>query len=487
MSPRWSGLPAAALLAALLSAPHAFAANVCGKSDSPINPQALAPGLGGTGSTSINALRPGMGGTGDVAIKPGMGGTGIDQAGLHDNGGIGGTGIVGVITGFASICVNGMEVHYDSTTPINDNGLPAQASALSVGQVVVVTAEGQADELQARQIALQHLAIGPLASVNAARGELEVLGQTVHWRGDAARLAGLQTGQWMRISGLRLSDGSIEMSHLQAVPPQALAVLTGPAERGTHGGMRVGGARVSTEQLGLIDGLRAWRAAIDGQEIQISGVWDGKKLDATNLQIQPTRNAIGQVERIVFEGYVRSASRDSVDIGQGRMALAKTLPGAERAALSGNREQRVRITGLRDSHDRVTVQHIEVQPSEAKRSSFDNGRKAASTSSHGGADDSSNSPGSQSSGKTETGEDSKGSNSGNLGTSGRSDGSKSPGTSGSSGSSSSSGTSGSPGSSGSSGTSGSSGSSGNSGISGSSGSSSISGGSGGSDGRGKGK
>ena len=481
MSPQWPGLPAVALLAALLSAPHAFAANVCGKSDSPINPQALAPGVGGTGDTNDSTLRPGLGGTGDVAIKPGIGGTGIDQAGRHDNGGIGGTGIVGVITGFASICVNGMEVHYDSTTPINDNGLPAQASDLSVGQVVVVAAEGLADELQARQIALQHLAIGPLASVNPARGELEVLGQTVHWRGDAARLAGLQTGQWIRVSGLRLSDGSIEMSHLQAVPPQALAVLTGPAERGIHGGIQVGGATVSTEQLGLIDGLRVWSAANDGQEIQISGTWDGQKLDATTLQVQPTRNAIGRVERVVFEGYVRSASRDSVDIGQGRMALAQTLSGAERAALSGNREQRVRISGLRDSNDRVTVQHIEVQHSEAKRSSLDNGRKGGSTSSHGIADDSNNSPGSKSSGKTEMGDDSKGSNSGYLGTSGRSDGSKSPGASGSSGST------GSSGSSGTSGSSGSSANSGNSGTSGGSGSSTISGSSNGSNGRGKGK
>jgi hypothetical protein len=30
-----------------------------------------------------------------------------------------------VITGFASICVNGVEVHYDANTPVSINGQPA--------------------------------------------------------------------------------------------------------------------------------------------------------------------------------------------------------------------------------------------------------------------------------------------------------------------------------------------------------------------------
>ena len=105
---------------ALMGALHAQGANVCGHSDSPVNPQAAAPGIGGTG---------------DVALKPGIGGTGID------NGGIGGTGIVGVITGFASICVNGVEVHYDESMPVNDNGQTVKTGVLALGQVVVVKAK----------------------------------------------------------------------------------------------------------------------------------------------------------------------------------------------------------------------------------------------------------------------------------------------------------------------------------------------------------
>ncbi|UUZ77687.1 DUF5666 domain-containing protein [Polaromonas sp. P1(28)-13] len=82
-----------------------------------------------------------------MAGRPRLGGTGISE------GGIGGTGIVGVITGFASICVNGVEVHFDAGTPVSDNGQPGSARQLAVGQVVAVRAAGAGAEVSARNIA----------------------------------------------------------------------------------------------------------------------------------------------------------------------------------------------------------------------------------------------------------------------------------------------------------------------------------------------
>src|SRR5213075_3081748 len=62
------------------------------------------------------------GGTGGTGVAPGgVGGTGIGSE--SDNGGIGGTGIVGTITGFASICVNGLEVHFSNDVPVSENGI----------------------------------------------------------------------------------------------------------------------------------------------------------------------------------------------------------------------------------------------------------------------------------------------------------------------------------------------------------------------------
>ena len=90
-------------LAGVVLALSVQAQNVCASSASLVNPLAADPsGLGGTGITA--------------GANPGTGGSG------GGSGGIGGTGIVGVITGFASICVNDVEVHFDANTPVVDNG-----------------------------------------------------------------------------------------------------------------------------------------------------------------------------------------------------------------------------------------------------------------------------------------------------------------------------------------------------------------------------
>ena len=89
-------------------------------------------GVGGTGAPAQTAKTPGgIGGTGvPVAEDGGVGGTGAPVAD--------GTGIVGTITGFASICVNGLEVFYDENTPTNANGEPLGTGGLAIGQVVAI-------------------------------------------------------------------------------------------------------------------------------------------------------------------------------------------------------------------------------------------------------------------------------------------------------------------------------------------------------------
>ncbi len=95
-----------------------------------INPTTINGGMGGTGmpenggmggtgiteehsgfgGTGAPVAQKGLGGTGSPVAEKGMGGTGISVAENNllpaDEGGIA---IVGVITGFASICVDGVE------------------------------------------------------------------------------------------------------------------------------------------------------------------------------------------------------------------------------------------------------------------------------------------------------------------------------------------------------------------------------------------
>ena len=150
------GLKTALVIGALIL-PAAYAENACGAKASLHNPNARNGGIGGTGAPAVvnvqtpdaMAGRPGklgtevaeggIGGTGAPALldnlppesmvgRPGIGGTGAAE------GGIGGTGLIGVITGFASICVNGVEVFYDASTPVSADGLSMSLSTLAVGE-----------------------------------------------------------------------------------------------------------------------------------------------------------------------------------------------------------------------------------------------------------------------------------------------------------------------------------------------------------------
>jgi hypothetical protein len=114
--------------------------------------------------------------------RGGVGGTGISA---RDAGGIGGTGIVGVITGFGSVCVNGLEVGYDASSRVETDGEPSEAERLAVGQVVVIDAERRGDELWAEQIAVRNTAVGPIAASDVHRGEIIADSVTID---DATRL-----------------------------------------------------------------------------------------------------------------------------------------------------------------------------------------------------------------------------------------------------------------------------------------------------------
>lgn len=358
---RW---PAARLalcwLVWLTSTLPAQAGNICDTQASLINPQAnpvaaQAPGIGGTG---MLALKPGIGGTGMLAARPGVGGTGIDH------GGVGGTGIVGVITGFASICVGGVEVHYDADTPMTDNGQPSQASVLAVGQMVVVNAAGTGDEVHARRVALLHVAIGPLHSVSPDTGEFHLMGQRA-WAMDASSLKGLPPGQWVRVSGQRNAYGDIMATHVQAVPPQQQAQVLGVLS--THSEpFSVAGTAVS-----LAPAL-ATATVPHGSEVMLRGTWTGQHLAVTSLTHEPTRSVLGAATQVVMEGFVRSFDGRSIDIDRRVMTLSPqtqiSLAGVKNDAGAIAINQKVRITGHVDSEQRIHVERIETAHPHARGS-----------------------------------------------------------------------------------------------------------------------
>ena len=380
--------------------------NVCATQASLVNPN--SGGLGGTGIQAGVASDPGgIGGTGQQAGAPGgMGGTGaVAAAPRFGEGGIGGTGIVGVISGFASICVNGIEVQYDAATPVWDNGQAGSASQLLVGQVVAVTAARSGAQTTARGIATVHTLVGPLDAVDAATGQLQVMGQKVVALAPSD-LAGLSPGDWVRVGGYRRVSGDIAASRVEpwSTRRPALAQVRGPASSVLGKRLQVGNTPVDLSGLALPVTLTA------GQEVWVSGSWRAGVLLASQLVAEPTRTGLGRVDRVVLEGFVQSVGARSFSLG------GETLLLGEGAKINGDTgaqlviDKRVQISGRVGADQRITVDSVLFKGG--------GGRDGGSGSSSGSGSSGKGSSSSDSSGKGRSGSDSDSSGRSGSGSSG---------------------------------------------------------------------
>jgi len=294
-------LAAWALLLSLLSA-NADANGVCAP---PVDYQLLAAneasgGIGGTGRSAD----PGDGGIGGT-------GRGVDAGG---DGGIGGTGIVGTITGFASICVNGLEVHYDDAVAVNENGKPGSARGLAIGQLVAVNAGRSARGLEARQIDVIHALEGPVTKVADNRQQIEVMGAGVSLSVPAVREQArtLKVGDWVQVSGHAGADGAVLASRVAPIAARSEASVSGD---GSPEQRRVGNVPVDRAE----NGPRTVR-----------GQWNGTRLEVRESRPQAGREWSGKTQRVVIE--TRVIGNDGKHARTGRSELDAALSTQEGSA-----------------------------------------------------------------------------------------------------------------------------------------------------------
>ncbi|MEQ1765958.1 MAG: DUF5666 domain-containing protein, partial [Methylotenera sp.] len=242
-------------------------------------------GIGGTGITAD----AGIGGTGISNVQKGIGGTGVQA-----NSGIGGTGIVGVITGFGSICVNGLEIHYYNDTPVNLDGKKISSQALSIGQVVAVKATGNDQSLLASEIHAYNQITGPVTAIDVANSSLKVMGQTVS--ADAAQLKGLQIGKWVNVSGLRKADGAVLASRVDLTPAQKNAHVVGNLSYQGNNAY-LGGTRIKGISKPTINSTG---------DISLAGVWDGNALTVKEMKPGPVSELLQKVDTFSLQDIVTS-------------------------------------------------------------------------------------------------------------------------------------------------------------------------------------
>lgn len=307
-----------------------YAANPCATGGGPEPREGT--GLGGTGHGPLQQDGSGSGGTGYAPLisgsidGTGMGGTGygpVQQDGTGaggtghtpwmeatDGNGVGGTGheteVEGVITGFASICVNGLELHYQSTTPIAINGRGATIKDLAVGQVVRVQARGMGDQLAISSLQVRHLMVATLQDIN--NGHALAMGRKVLIDPNAPLPSNLSNGSKIAISGFAGPDGTLVATRLDTVPADSPDSISGEVSRNNQGHWTIDGMAVDAPNAELKP----------GEIVRAEGRFDEGRFKADRVvrDEPPSHSA-----RFVIQGLVRQSGRNRLNIGDKKLAV----------------------------------------------------------------------------------------------------------------------------------------------------------------------
>lgn len=321
-------------LLALTLAPALHAANPCVAGGAPI--MGDGSGAGGTG------LRP------EAGDGTGQGGTGVSpgkQSG-GDGSGSGGTGhtveVDGVITGFASICVNGLELHYLPTTPITIYGNAASAKDLKVGQVVRALAHGQGDQLALQRIRVSHLLVAQVQGLEP--GSLRAHGRNISLSPDAVLPSSLIPGVKVAVSGFVGANGHAVATRLDVVPDDTPDSLTGEVQRNAQGRLMINGVTLEQRSPKLEPGdiVRAEGRYVEG------------RMQITRFEREERTLS---VDRVVIQGFVRHAAKSEINVsGQRflidtRTLIKQTLPHAGEWA---------KIDAIREGHQ-FHAREVEIQ------------------------------------------------------------------------------------------------------------------------------
>jgi hypothetical protein len=245
----------------------------------------------------------GLGGTGLTAGDDGsgIGGTGHEPSG--DGRGIGGTGIVGTVTAFGSIWVNGVEVHYREDQAVTLYGRAGTPGDMRVGQVVEVEAEESSAGLKARAIGVRHAVAGPIASIDPAGGEMTVLGQRVRLPAADPLTHVLRPGERVAVSGLRDQDGVVIASRLDRPAADVPDLVSGIIERVEDRDVFIGGRRFRLPEDLDRRGIRP------ESDVTLYGQAAGEQLRVRRIRVGPRLPFGGKVRNLLVEGFAAAKGR----------------------------------------------------------------------------------------------------------------------------------------------------------------------------------
>jgi hypothetical protein len=373
--PEYRAVPHAFRLPALLAALASLfagplAAQPCQEKqwiDTPIIARALGregsgDGIGGTGRGSDEA--DGIGGTGRSSDAEGIGGTGrspLEPARDARQQ----LGFIGVIAGFASICVNGQEIHFSPATTIRIDGKISAATQLQLGQMVSVAARAipsasnlpaaQQGEYHASRIDIFNTLIGPVQEIDAAKGTLRMLGQRLLAGAEnTLKLAGFTAGDHLIANGSRLPNGDILLTRLERAAQRDEVSLVGPVTQLDGNTFKIFNAHIQTSAV-LAATLRL------GQEVFVSGKLASGTIQADTVTLDPQLHFDKAVRRLDLQGHIRRVEGSTqLNVGGAEIRLdgSAKLDGDLKTLSEG---LRVKVSATLESDGRIVAERIRIE------------------------------------------------------------------------------------------------------------------------------
>lgn len=156
-------------------------------------------------------------------------------------GGIGGTGIVGVLTDFGSLMVNGLRVELVGSSQVSSPFGPSSTDALAPGMAMTIFAARRRDRLVARRVAIDYALIGVARQGSA--GEIFVNGVRV--RSEPGARNSFEIDTRVAVFGAWTADGVVA-SRIDPAPG-AQDLIAGTASLAGPTGLSISGKPVRIE------------------------------------------------------------------------------------------------------------------------------------------------------------------------------------------------------------------------------------------------